>query len=1144
MWTRSLTLPVSRTVLRSTGDSAGAPRLFRVDGDNSLCGSEDATPGSRACVRVRALLGRVGRAGLPGTFWCASPFPLAALSFRFAGPPPGWGCPCFGPLFALTSSLLLLFCCFFCFFFFGLSVLFCLAPPLSLAFLGLRPRVPWALALCVVCFAGLALLGSPCALAFFVLPCRGPLSGGCPPRPPPLLCAPVVSGFLWFAARGALGLGAVFCLFFSASRCPALRALSPRVCLLLGRWLPPGGCRPPPLPSPFVSRGFRRFCSVPWFFFFLPVCAAVVSGFLWFPAPGALGLGAARCLLCWPAASRLSVRSRLFCTFRLASLVVVAPPPLCVSRFSSLPLGAVCRVLCCAVCPWVCCCAALLRVVPPGVVLSCAVLLCCAGLVPLLVAPCPLALPVALGRCALQCFVVRCSPALCAVCCVCFVVAWWCVLLFAALLCAVCVPGCCAVCSLSSPLGAVLCFAMLVRLRCAVRLVRAVAGAWCCGALLCVVLFPLVCCGAVLGLVARGSLLVACFGVSVPFWPRGLLPCGWRGLLCCPASLCRVLWCCSVAWCCAVVLRCCVVVLLRLALPSCGLSCCAVLCCWLAVLFFIRWWCLRAVVLFPSCCAFPVFSALCAAVPCCAGCGALLPCVVCCGAVPSFGAVLSCSAVVLRCCLCVLCPPVAFRVAPCCAVLCCWLSVLFFAQWWRFCAVVPCPSLPARTKNINYLTCHPALVAVSWPACLGGCGVLDLTRRTFHLQRKGGKSVQGGARAGGEGTWRIEEGVRDEYRGAACFEIFFLCFTRCSRRSFLYVDGVLDDSRDGVMFLLALRCLRRYLFVYLGSKFSTSCRKTSTTRKIKPQTSNLIKKTNPWRWTDKEEACFQELKRKISSTNFLGVSRPKGEMILVTDACDVGGGGTLYQWQELNPNELSHCHFHTSGLNCDGTLKHDYPANEWRLVPLGHCNWRWNQARSNYSTYDQELLAVMLVLSFQSRLLGTNPVVWLCDQEPMKTFQKGLPPEKVKLKRWWTYLSQFRLTLHHVPGIKNEMADYISRNNFDALLGESSEALAKEAFQRMDVQLDLSMRTAGILEGWSLTDYQSGYKEILQTLSTGLEPRVIDGHQWYKNNQPPPPRGNDTPQPHTATHHPRAPHRGHNTPTMPRSTDPRTPQTK
>ena len=45
--------------------------------------------------------------------------------------------------------------------------------------------------------------------------------------------------------------------------------------------------------------------------------------------------------------------------------------------------------------------------------------------------------------------------------------------------------------------------------------------------------------------------------------------------------------------------------------------------------------------------------------------------------------------------------------------------------------------------------------------------------------------------------------------------------------------------------------------------------------------------------------------------------------------------------------------------------------------------------------------------------------------------------------------------MHHIQGIKNEMADYISGNNFEALLGETSEALAKEAFQRMDIQLDL-----------------------------------------------------------------------------------------
>ena len=110
---------------------------------------------------------------------------------------------------------------------------------------------------------------------------------------------------------------------------------------------------------------------------------------------------------------------------------------------------------------------------------------------------------------------------------------------------------------------------------------------------------------------------------------------------------------------------------------------------------------------------------------------------------------------------------------------------------------------------------------------------------------------------------------------------------------------------------------------------------------------DVIRKTNPLRWTNKEEACFQDSKTKISSTTCLGVPRPKGEMILITDACDVGAGVTLYQCQEVNPAELSHCQLHTSGLNGNGTLKHDYPANQWCLVPLGHWKWKWNQARSN-----------------------------------------------------------------------------------------------------------------------------------------------------------------------------------------------------
>ena len=141
---------------------------------------------------------------------------------------------------------------------------------------------------------------------------------------------------------------------------------------------------------------------------------------------------------------------------------------------------------------------------------------------------------------------------------------------------------------------------------------------------------------------------------------------------------------------------------------------------------------------------------------------------------------------------------------------------------------------------------------------------------------------------------------------------------------------------------------------------------------------DLIKKTTSWRWTTRKEECFQELKKKIASSNCLVVPHPKGQIVLITDASGVGGVGTIYQWQGLNPAELTHCHYRTSGLNRDGSLKHDYPTSELRLVPPGHWNWKWKQARSNYSTYDQELLAGILVLSSQSRLLGSNPIREKC----------------------------------------------------------------------------------------------------------------------------------------------------------------------
>ena len=67
---------------------------------------------------------------------------------------------------------------------------------------------------------------------------------------------------------------------------------------------------------------------------------------------------------------------------------------------------------------------------------------------------------------------------------------------------------------------------------------------------------------------------------------------------------------------------------------------------------------------------------------------------------------------------------------------------------------------------------------------------------------------------------------------------------------------------------------------------------------------DLIRKTTTWRWGPQEQQAFDELKDKVANAKCLGVPRAQGEIILVTDASNVGGGGTLFQWQALEKEDL------------------------------------------------------------------------------------------------------------------------------------------------------------------------------------------------------------------------------------------------
>ena len=85
---------------------------------------------------------------------------------------------------------------------------------------------------------------------------------------------------------------------------------------------------------------------------------------------------------------------------------------------------------------------------------------------------------------------------------------------------------------------------------------------------------------------------------------------------------------------------------------------------------------------------------------------------------------------------------------------------------------------------------------------------------------------------------------------------------------------------------------------------------------------DLIKKSTTWRWGPQEKQAVDEHKDKVANAKCLGVLRAQGEIILVTDGSNVGGGATLFQWQALEKEEFNSA---ISQWSTDGLSLHRAP---------------------------------------------------------------------------------------------------------------------------------------------------------------------------------------------------------------------------
>lgn len=156
---------------------------------------------------------------------------------------------------------------------------------------------------------------------------------------------------------------------------------------------------------------------------------------------------------------------------------------------------------------------------------------------------------------------------------------------------------------------------------------------------------------------------------------------------------------------------------------------------------------------------------------------------------------------------------------------------------------------------------------------------------------------------------------------------------------------------------------------------------------------DLTKGGASWRWGDREEKAFEEIKSKLcESPVVLQLPDVRSTFEVSTDASEVGLGAVLSQ---------------------NGQVV-EYAS---RIL---------NAAERNYSTTDRELLAVVWAVEKWRQYLYAQPFTVLTDHRPI-TYLNSVKEPKGRMARWLARLQEYNVRLQYQRGADNHVADCLSR---------------------------------------------------------------------------------------------------------------------
>ena len=160
---------------------------------------------------------------------------------------------------------------------------------------------------------------------------------------------------------------------------------------------------------------------------------------------------------------------------------------------------------------------------------------------------------------------------------------------------------------------------------------------------------------------------------------------------------------------------------------------------------------------------------------------------------------------------------------------------------------------------------------------------------------------------------------------------------------------------------------------------------------------DLLRKDQPWTWTERQQAAFDNLKHKLTTAPVLAYPDPAKPFTVTSDASSRAIGAVLTQ---------------------------DHGRGQ---QPIAFFSRKLNPTELNFAAYELELLALIEALKhWRHYLRGASRNQAFTDHRALKFFaaQKTLNPRQA---RWMGILQEYNVYIDYLPGKTNLVADALSR---------------------------------------------------------------------------------------------------------------------